>query len=201
MIDTVNPKDKIGKTKIPLALWPVSATIQGCMALFAGKTKYGRTNWRATPVYASIYFEALLRHGYKWWEGQDVDEDDGTTHLGNCLACLAILIDAKVCGTLIDDRQFNGSKVVSGFNAQAGLIPKLEDQYQHMKPKQYTIADSVPGSAGHEFVATAAAIIVAQTASDLIKVQSLTGLPTTGPAPGYGTATQAAINQEGRYIV
>lgn len=141
--DPRNPKDLIGRTKPPLALFPVSAILQGAMALFAGKTKYGRTNWRATPVYASIYFDAFIRHGYKWWEGEETDPEDGTPHLGNCLACLAIIIDAKVCGTLIDDRQFNGTKVVAGLNDWNHLIPKLEAQYADRKPKHYTIGDHV----------------------------------------------------------
>jgi hypothetical protein len=141
--DTANPKDKIGRTKPPLGLFPVSAILQGAMALFAGKTKYGRSNWRATPVYASVYFEAGLRHFYKWWEGEDHDPEDGTPHLGNLLACAAILIDAKVCGTLIDDRQFNGKGVISNFNSMNHLVPKLEEQYADKKPKHYTIADTV----------------------------------------------------------
>lgn len=141
--DTANPKDKVGRTKPPLGLFPVSAILQGAMALFAGKTKYGRTNWRATPVYASIYFEAGLRHFYKWWEGEEFDPEDGTHHLGNLLACAAIIIDAKVCGTLIDDRQFNGKNVVASFNDLNHLVPKLEAQYADKTPKHWTIADTV----------------------------------------------------------
>jgi hypothetical protein len=137
-----NPKDLIGKTKTPIGLFPITAIIQGSMALFAGKTKYGRTNWRATPVYASIYFEALLRHAYKWWEGEDIDSDDGTTHLGNALACLAILVDAKICGTLIDDRQFNGANAVQAFTKQLDIMPGIEKKYASKKPRQYTIADN-----------------------------------------------------------
>lgn len=137
-----NPKDAIGRTKMPLGLWPISATIQGCMALFAGKTKYGRCNWRATPVLASIYYEALLRHAGKWWEGEEFDSDDGTPHLGNGLACLAILIDAKICGTLIDDRQFNGQNVIASFNNLAPVMASLVEQYADKNPRHFTIADN-----------------------------------------------------------
>lgn len=138
-----NPKDAVGRTKPPLGLFPVSAILQGAMALFAGKTKYGRSNWRATPVHASVYFEAGLRHFYKWWEGEEFDPEDGTPHLGNVLACVAIIIDARVCGTLVDDRQFNGAGTLADFNSLNHLVPKLEAQYADKKPKHYTIADAV----------------------------------------------------------
>lgn len=137
--DSTNPKHAIGMTKVPLGLWPISATIAGCMALFLGKTKYGRSNWRATPVVASTYYDALLRHAAKWWEGEELDADDGTPHLGNCLACIAILIDAKICGTLIDDRQYNGLQVVATFNQYNHLIPTLTAKYADKAPQHYTL--------------------------------------------------------------
>lgn len=146
MDDPRNPKDKIAREKVPLHLWPISATMYGCWALFCGKTKYGALNWRATPVFASVYYGALLRHAGRWWEGENLDPDDGTPHLGNALACIAILIDAYVCGTLIDDRQFNGDKVVASLNSMNHLAPELEAKYADKNPKHYTIADSLPDS-------------------------------------------------------
>lgn len=141
--DPANPKDKIGRTKAPLSLFPVTAIKEGAMALFLGKTKYGRTNWRATPVYAHIYFEAMLRHAYRWWEGNDIDPEDGTPELGNCLACLAILIDAKVCGTLIDDRQFKGEAAARYISSDLGVMAQIETKYEGMKPRHYTIEDNI----------------------------------------------------------
>jgi len=139
---SANPKHSSGTAKAPLHLWPISATIHACYALFAGRTKYGHLNWRSTPVCASVYYAALLRHMGKWWEGQDYDPDDGTHHIGNGLACLAILIDAWVCGTLIDDRQFNGDKVVESFSTQNHLIPEIEGRYKEKNPKHWTIQDN-----------------------------------------------------------
>ncbi len=144
MSDPRNPKDAIARSKVPLHLWPISATMYGCWALFCGKTKYGGLNWRATPVLASVYYGALLRHAGRWWEGESIDPDDGTPHLGNALACLAILIDAHICGTLIDDRAFNGVKVVDSLNSFNHLAPEIEAKYADKKPKHYTIADQAP---------------------------------------------------------
>lgn len=42
-----NPKDIIGCNKIPMHLWPETATMLGAMALLDGMLKYGRSNWRA----------------------------------------------------------------------------------------------------------------------------------------------------------
>lgn len=39
-----NPKDAIGSNKVPMHLWPTTATIAGAMALLHGAMKYGRSN-------------------------------------------------------------------------------------------------------------------------------------------------------------
>jgi hypothetical protein len=53
-----NPKDAVGSDKLPLHLWPESATMYGCLGLLEGMSKYGRSNWRAAGVRASIYYDA-----------------------------------------------------------------------------------------------------------------------------------------------
>src|ERR1700753_1576872 len=73
----VNPKDGIGSTKLPLHLWPASATAHGSLALLNGALKYGRANWRGTEVRASVYVAACMRHLSEWLEGQNVDGDSG----------------------------------------------------------------------------------------------------------------------------
>lgn len=49
-----NPKDAIGSSKLPLHLWPTTATVVGCMALLDGALKYGRSNWRPGGVRALV---------------------------------------------------------------------------------------------------------------------------------------------------
>lgn len=103
-----NPKDIIGSDKLPLHLWPETATALGCLGLLEGALKYGRSNWRAVGVKASIYYDACKRHLNKWFEGEELDPDSGLPHLAHALACLAIVVDAEAAGMLTDDRQYRG---------------------------------------------------------------------------------------------
>jgi hypothetical protein len=139
VFDEENPKDTVGTSKIPLHLWPTSATIAGTIAMLNGALKYGRSNWRKTPVKASIYYDALLRHAAAWWEGEDFDEE-GVHHLGAALACIAILIDAWVAGRLVDDRQFPGGHktALDKFTPQ---VATLRAQHADKRPHHYTIQD------------------------------------------------------------
>ncbi|KKL55932.1 hypothetical protein LCGC14_2250470 [marine sediment metagenome] len=84
-----NPKDALGSNKVPLHLWPQTATILGAMGLLDGALKYGRSNWRAVGIRASIYYDAVDRHMSAWFEGEDNDPDSGLPHLAHALAGLA----------------------------------------------------------------------------------------------------------------
>jgi hypothetical protein len=141
MKDT-NPKDVIAAGKLPLHLWPQTATIFGTLGLLDGALKYGRSNWRAAGVKATVYVDALNRHMTAWLEGEDVDPDSGMPHLGHGLACLAILVDAQAHDKLIDDRQYAESpgyrKLVEQFTP---AVADLKAQHEDKDPKHYTIGD------------------------------------------------------------
>lgn len=137
-----NPKDAIASSKIPVHLWPSVATMHGAMALLDGQMKYGRTNWRATPVRASVYVGALQRHLNDYYEGQTWDAS-GCHNLGHALACLAILVDAEAAGTLIDDRQFNGAGYRKTLEQLTPLVAKIQANYADKDvPHHYTIEDN-----------------------------------------------------------
>lgn len=104
----LNPKDAIATHKIPMHLWPSTATAMGSLALLYGARLYGRSNWREAGVRASVYVSACQRHLAAWFENEDNDPDSGLPHLGHALACLAILVDADAAGKLTDDRQYPG---------------------------------------------------------------------------------------------
>ena len=142
--DVKNPKDAIGSTKMPMHIWPKTATLYGILGLLEGKAKYGRNNWRAAGVRASIYYDALNRHMDKWFEGQECDDKSGVPHLAHALACLAILVDAQCAGKLIDDRNFNGAGFMRALDELTPHVERLRKQYEHLDPKHYTIADNAP---------------------------------------------------------
>jgi hypothetical protein len=135
-----NPKDIVGSNKIPLHLWPTTASAMGSIALLNGALKYGRSNWREIGVRASIYVDACQRHLAAWFEGAECDEE-GVPHLAAALACLAIIVDSEAAGTLKDDRQFPGGHA----EFMASLTPKvamLKALHAGKSPKHYTIEDA-----------------------------------------------------------
>lgn len=140
-----NPKDAIGSDKLPLHLWPKTASVVGSLALLDGASKYGRSNFRAIGVRASIYVDAAERHLTAWFEGEDVDPDSGLPHLGHALACLAILVDAEACGKLNDDRMISG-----GYRALVERhtpdVARIKAHHADKAPHHYTIADNSPAA-------------------------------------------------------
>jgi hypothetical protein len=138
-----NPKDAIASNKLPLHL--VSPIVKAYQAIshFLGNVKYGAWNFRAGGARASVYKSALERHLDAWWEGEDIDPVDGTPHLANAMACLNILIEAKECGKLTDDRPPSNAAALARLRGEfEALMPKIRERYADKDPKHYTIADS-----------------------------------------------------------
>lgn len=135
-----NPKDAIGADKLPLHLWPETATAMGSLGLLEGALKYGRANWRAAGVRYSIYIDALRRHVNAVFEGEDIDPDSGIPHLSHALACLAIIIDAQAAGMLTDDRQYPGGyrELVDELTPH---VVRMKERHSDKDPHHYSIAD------------------------------------------------------------
>ncbi|QZI68690.1 DUF5664 domain-containing protein [Pseudomonas protegens] len=134
-----NPKDLIGSGKLPLHLWPVTATALGSLGLLDGMLKYGRSNFRAVGVRASIYYDAASRHLNAWFEGEAVDPDSGLPHLAHALACLAIIVDAEAAGKLNDDRMHPGG-YRELINSLTPHVARLKALHEDKNPTHYTIA-------------------------------------------------------------
>jgi Domain of unknown function (DUF5664) len=139
-----NPKDQVAAGKLPLHLWPTTATAMGCIAMTEGALKYGRSNWRAAGVKASIYVDACKRHLDAWFEGETVAPDSGVPHLANALACLAIIVDAQAAGKLVDDRAFNGAGYRKLVEELTPHVARLKVLHSDKDPKHYTIGDNDP---------------------------------------------------------
>jgi len=99
-----NPKDAVGIKKVPFSTIPAPVIAELGLALMEGARKYGRHNYRSIGVRSSVYYDACLRHLLQWWEGQDIDEESGLSHLTKAMACLTVLRDAMLYDKLNDDR-------------------------------------------------------------------------------------------------
>ena len=142
-----NPKDLIAGNKIPLWLLSPIAKAHWALAQFAGMVKYGAWNWRVSGVRASVYVSAMGRHLDAYLSGEQVDPVDGTWHLGNIMACAAILLDADEAGKLTEDRP----PVVDHRPAYAeleALMVRLREQYADKTPKHYSMAPPLPDVSG-----------------------------------------------------
>ena len=142
-----NPKDAAATTRIPLALLSPVAKANWALAQFAGMLKYGAWNWRAAGVRSSVYLSAMQRHIDAYGSGEEVDPIDGTHHLGNIMACAAILLDAKEAGKLTDDRPPRVS-LRPAYRKLEALAAKLIAQYRDRAPRHFTIADGPPSEVG-----------------------------------------------------
>ncbi len=136
-----NPKDAVGDTKVPLWLLSPIAKAQWALAQFAGFLKYGAWNWRVMGVRASVYASAGARHFDAYLSGEEFDPVDGTHHLGNAMACAAILLDAKAAGKLVDDRPPSVG-IRETYAEVERQMAALRTQYANREPKHYSIVDT-----------------------------------------------------------
>jgi Domain of unknown function (DUF5664) len=128
-----NPKDGQATTRADLSNFPDSAVLYGSLAFTEGGLKYGEYNWRKTGVQSSVYVSAARRHLAKWFNGEELDPKTGVHHLGNALACIAVLVDAIEVGNLNDDRP---PKVSSDmFNRAEETIRHLQEMYPNKQPR------------------------------------------------------------------
>lgn len=144
-----NPKDAIGIRKAPFSALPWRVLWMVGLAMLEGAAKYGRHNYRAVGVRASVYFDAIVaRHLSPWWEGEDVDPDSQLHHLDKALSALMVLRDSILQGNLEDDRpprrltppEPGSTEDLSlrSLNARAAAIL---DSHADKNPKHYTWRD------------------------------------------------------------
>lgn len=104
-----NPKALYGRAKPSIGLVPAGALIQMAGVMGLGADKYGPFNWRKDPVQSMTYVHAAMRHLLSWLDGESTDPESGESHLAHVASCMAILMDAEACNTLIDDRPHKGA--------------------------------------------------------------------------------------------
>jgi len=89
---------------IPFHNLPWQVVLEAALGMMEGARKYGRYNYRAVGVRASVYYDAGVRHLSDFIEGTDIDEDSGLPHLVKFLSCISVLLDSQLMGNWIDDR-------------------------------------------------------------------------------------------------
>lgn len=136
-----NPKDLIGDKKLALHLLSPIAEAHWAIGQYAGMLKYGAWNWRAAGVRSSVYISAARRHLAAYLSGEEFDPVDGSHHLGNVMACCAILLEAREIGKLTDDRPpcFSHRPTYEWAEEQ---MANLKVKYADKSPKHYSIKDA-----------------------------------------------------------
>ncbi|MDE2107524.1 MAG: hypothetical protein KGL39_60585, partial [Patescibacteria group bacterium] len=99
-----NPKDAVGIAKAGTSCVPQNVIAELGVAMQEGALKYGRHNYRAAGVRASVYYDACRRHVDDWWEGEDIDPDSELSHVTKAIATLTVLRDSMMRGNWVDDR-------------------------------------------------------------------------------------------------
>lgn len=117
-----NPKDVLGVRKVPMSTIPANVIAEVGVAMLEGACKYGRSNYRAAGVRASVYYDATMRHLMAWWEGEDTDPDSGMSHITKAITSLVVLRDAMIQGMVTDDRPPQSAEFLARLNALAGAI-------------------------------------------------------------------------------
>jgi len=113
------------------------------VAMLEGATKYGRHNYRVAGVRSSVYYDALMRHMFAWWEGEDIDPDSQLSHVTKAITTLVVLRDAMMQGMATDDRPPRSVPFYPHLNEAAGV---MLDKHADKSPRHYTIEDSKNGT-------------------------------------------------------
>lgn len=114
-----NPKDAVGINKPSLSVLPITALLVCgvsmkdihpstvytlALGLYEGARKYGRHNYRAIGVRASVYYDAAMRHLSSHAAGETIDPDSGLTHTVKAACTLLVLMDSILSNSCTDDR-------------------------------------------------------------------------------------------------
>jgi hypothetical protein len=69
-----------------------------------GAVKYGDRNWEEGIKWGRI-FAAMMRHAWKWWAGEERDQEDGQHHLASVAWCALTLLEYNRTHPECDDRE------------------------------------------------------------------------------------------------
>jgi hypothetical protein len=127
----LNPKDSVGVRKAPASVVPQGVVAELGLAMLEGARKYGRHNYRAAGIIASVNYDAARGHIDAWWEGEDIDPDSQLSHITKAIAALVVLRDGMQSGNWVDDRP-------------PALPPEYRPRSKSMNAKAAAIIDAYP---------------------------------------------------------
>lgn len=96
--------------KPDLSLIPRSASVEMAKAFMVGQEKYGRWNYLKGGMTTSRLTAAAKRHIDAYLDGEEEDRSDPLAikydahHLGAALASIAMLVECRAKGRLVDER-------------------------------------------------------------------------------------------------
>lgn len=146
-----NPKDAVGVAKTPFSTMSMAVLGELGLVMMEGARKYGRHNYRAVGVRASVYVDAAFRHLARFWEGEDLDPDSGMPHLVHAMACCLVLRDSQIQGNETDDRPPRSPDGwITGLNKHAADLieryPNPVPAFTQMetRPRQWNSLEEIP---------------------------------------------------------
>jgi hypothetical protein len=138
-----NPKNAIGRMKVPIGLYPNVARIETCLVFAQSAPIYGEYSWRNSPVRISVYLDAIDRHTIALRAGQDIDPLSGLSHAAHINACTAIIMESRRLGVLIDDRF---EKDASAALLDSLTPPGYEAARRNIDPRPARTLEQLPAS-------------------------------------------------------
>jgi len=93
------------------SLMPVGPLLEVAALYTKGSIKYGEHNWEYGMKWSRI-FDALIRHSFKWWNGEECDQEDGQHHLAAVVWNALALMEYRETHPELDDR-FKSPKVLA----------------------------------------------------------------------------------------
>ena len=100
-------KDDSGKPQIGLIpavfIWGLARVLTFGAMKYTRDGVNGEHNWRKGLKYSRC-FDALQRHLWAWWNGEENDPESGESHLDHASCCLAFLREMSEDRKDLDDR-------------------------------------------------------------------------------------------------
>lgn len=111
--------------------------LEGTAAVLTfGAAKYDAYNW-AKGMQWSRVFGALMRHMWKFWRGQELDEETGISHLYHASCCLMFLAHYQKYKVGEDNRWkgYNNNKEQHGNSKDSVESVRLSNLQKDLQPE------------------------------------------------------------------